>query len=186
MDIDKIFTDKVREYLNNGWCIHSATMGGSQGETAKIDLSMGKRIIRIYISKKFDPLLEYVNDKYVLTVGECTETIDCMNIIWNSKLRVIEEKSWYVIGGNKVTDDIEEMKKIDEVRRGRYQYKDYNNDGRIELGSKTFSILHKMIVKLPKMKSVRRSDIYSAYKINYSGWRYFVRLKNGKLIKVVG
>ncbi len=45
-DIENIYTDTVKEYMNKGYRIYSPTMGGSQGEIAKIDLTNDKDVIR--------------------------------------------------------------------------------------------------------------------------------------------
>ncbi len=36
-DLDRIYTEKVSELLAQGYQIHTASMGGSQGEIARTD-----------------------------------------------------------------------------------------------------------------------------------------------------
>lgn len=38
-DIENVYTDTIKDYLNRGYRIYYSTMGGSQGEIAKIDLT---------------------------------------------------------------------------------------------------------------------------------------------------
>lgn len=45
-DINKRFSEIVTEYLNKGYTFNTATMGGSQGEVAKVDLM----VLHFYIS----------------------------------------------------------------------------------------------------------------------------------------
>ena len=48
-DINRRFTEIVAEWLAKGYSINTASMSGSQGETAKIDLTDGKEIVRILV-----------------------------------------------------------------------------------------------------------------------------------------
>ena len=41
-DIENFYTDTIKDYLNKGYRIYYSTMGGSQGEIAKIDLTAVK------------------------------------------------------------------------------------------------------------------------------------------------
>jgi len=45
--INRKFTEVVSEWIGKGYAFNTATMGGSQGEIAKVDLTDGKEIIRI-------------------------------------------------------------------------------------------------------------------------------------------
>lgn len=92
-DIDRIFTQKVSELLAQGFQINPATMGGSQGEIAHVDLRKGDEILRVRLEREsgWGQELDYLS----LTVGRCTEPIrnDLFDatIIWNHKLEIISE-----------------------------------------------------------------------------------------------
>ena len=56
-DINKMFTTEVNKYLARGYRFNTASMNGSQGELAKVDLTNGTEIIRIVartFSKEWD------------------------------------------------------------------------------------------------------------------------------------
>ena len=53
-DINRRFTEIVAEWLAKGYSINTASMSGSQGETAKIDLTDGKEIVRILVDRFSD------------------------------------------------------------------------------------------------------------------------------------
>ena len=42
IDINQRFTAKVAEYIAKGYTINTATMSGSQGEVAHVDLARGR------------------------------------------------------------------------------------------------------------------------------------------------
>ncbi len=44
IDINQKFTAKVAEYIAKGYTINTATMSGSQGEVAHVDLTDGKQV----------------------------------------------------------------------------------------------------------------------------------------------
>lgn len=49
IDINKRYTELVAEYIGEGYSINAASMGGSQGEISKVDLTDGKRILRVLV-----------------------------------------------------------------------------------------------------------------------------------------
>ena len=48
-DINRMFTEKVTELIAQGYQINPATMSGSQGEYAHVDLRKGTEIIRVLL-----------------------------------------------------------------------------------------------------------------------------------------
>ncbi len=49
--IDKAFTQKVADFRNHGYIIHTNTMGGYQGEIAHVDLARGSEILRVLLTR---------------------------------------------------------------------------------------------------------------------------------------
>lgn len=49
IDINQKFTAKVAEYIAKGYTINTATMSGSQGEVAHVDLTDGKQVVRVLL-----------------------------------------------------------------------------------------------------------------------------------------
>lgn len=50
IDINQRFTAKVAEYIAKGYTINTATMSGSQGEVAHVDLTDGKQVVRVLLA----------------------------------------------------------------------------------------------------------------------------------------
>lgn len=93
-DVDRIFTEKVSALITQGFQINPATMGGSQGEIAHVDLCEGDEILRVRLERESGWGEEpgYLS----LTVGRCTEPLrnDSFNrheAVWNHKLEIISE-----------------------------------------------------------------------------------------------
>lgn len=104
-DIDKIFTDTIKIYLEDDFYIFSNTMGGHQGEIAKVDLYNGINFRRIYMNHG----TEYANvnnyrhmdlDYISIIVGISTDKVsdNGHEIVWNDHLNVISERKYYRIG----------------------------------------------------------------------------------------
>lgn len=49
IDINRKFTETVSSYIAQGYIINTASMSGSQGEIAHIDLTDGKQIVRVLL-----------------------------------------------------------------------------------------------------------------------------------------
>ena len=101
-DINKRYTEIVAEHIGKGYTINTASMGGSQGETAKIDLTNGAEIIRIMVNAFSD---WSANLKGVeIIVGRVVDanvkphSNSDWNTIWNNRLDVITAERYYRIG----------------------------------------------------------------------------------------
>lgn len=129
-DIDRIFTEKVSELLAQGFQINPATMGGSQGEIAHVDLRKGNEIIRVLLEQDTDWALGRPIDCLRISMGRCTDPLlnqddsfEMRKIIWNNKLEIISEIRFACIG-NRIYMDItsgrEAAKKRFHRRESRY------------------------------------------------------------------
>ena len=97
IDINQRFTAKVAEYIAKGYTINTATMSGSQGEVAHVDLTDGKQVVRVLLDSftgleivvgvPADKVVPYDTARY--------------NTIWNNRLEVIESERFYEIGSSK-------------------------------------------------------------------------------------
>lgn len=103
-DINRRVTEIVADYIQRGYSINTATMEGSQGEAASIDLTDGKNVIRIFV-QRFWLKDDLYNDGYELIVGEADRGIRAhqpagrmYETIWNNKLNVIRRDEFYEIG----------------------------------------------------------------------------------------
>lgn len=122
-DINKVYTQKVAEYLQNGYTINPATMGGSQGEVAKIDLVNDVEVIRILLTRGMEPVrirliggveFEVGHDVITLTVGRRTDKALVKNqaydqylTIWNNNLDIVEERKFFKLGKSYYVEDCE-------------------------------------------------------------------------------
>ena len=48
-DIDRIYTEILTDYFTKGYRLYTKNMSGHQGERAKIDITNGKHILRIWM-----------------------------------------------------------------------------------------------------------------------------------------
>lgn len=106
-DIENLYTDTIKEYLEKGYRIYYSTMGGSQGEIAKIDLTNDKEVIRILLESKNEcykdnPVHKYIDLNYfTIIVGRNTDKLigdTFFDTIWNGHLELISELRIYKIG----------------------------------------------------------------------------------------
>lgn len=110
-EINRKFTETVTEWISKGYTINTATMSGSQGEYAKIDLTNGSEIIRVLLKGNGRPIV-VINDRYYsfdiveLIVGRVTDEIkpnspDTWATVWNQNLEIISSEEFYEIGRNR-------------------------------------------------------------------------------------
>lgn len=48
-EINKLFTERVNEYIIQGYWFNLESLGGQQGEVSKVDLTNGKEVIRVLL-----------------------------------------------------------------------------------------------------------------------------------------
>lgn len=127
-EIEAIFTAKVTEYIQKGYTFNLTTMSGSQGEIGSVDLRKGDEVLRILLEnkRKYDHEARLDREMVVLTVGRWNEAIpddrpfDSMGAtIWNSRLEVIEQRSFYQISRRK-DFYIEDKEAYDAMLRKQY------------------------------------------------------------------
>ena len=93
-DIDRAFTETVTGLIAQGYQINPATMGGSQGEIAHVDLCKGSEILRVRLEQAHASYRE--PDYLSLTVGRYTEPLRNDSFrghetLWNNRLEIISE-----------------------------------------------------------------------------------------------
>ena len=102
-DINKRYTEIVTEWIGKGYTVNTATMSGSQGEKAKIDLTNGSKIIRILVCTFHD--WGENTEGVEIIVGKCTDKVKPhdgigYDTIWNNLLEVLHRERFYKIGRN--------------------------------------------------------------------------------------
>lgn len=109
IDINKRFTEIVSEYLSRGYVFNADTMCGHQGEVAKVDLTDGHEVVRVYMERfrgnifSFDPegikiVVGRNHSDEIIPGGSCGWSGTTM---WTSKLEEIYQESYYVIAENR-------------------------------------------------------------------------------------
>ena len=170
-DINRMFTEKVTELIGQGFQINPATMSGSQGEYAHVDLRKGTEIIRVLLDDGSD-YEEGVNFMR-LVVGRCTDqirmgTFDRLgNTIWNNRLEIIFEIRFAKIAENYFTD----METGVQMRRKRYlRWKQKDRRARRDLPDAFKSVALRYVQKQPRMKTCKLSEIERVTRVNRTQW----------------
>lgn len=193
-EIEKIFTDKVLEYIAKGYVMNLGTMSGSQGEIGKVDLRKGDDVIRILLCSdrkwgRYDENKFYECGSVDLIVGRNTDELrrggdpfDSFNTIWNNHLEIIEKRVFYKIkyDCDYFIEDLEEIKRMCEVRYSRWERRD-SGEWDVENQEKARSIVLPFVNRQSGCKGKKVSDI-EAVKKAANG--YVVELKNGKSFRL--
>ena len=186
-DIENIYTDTIMEYMKNGYRVNSATMNGSQGEMAKIDLTNDKEIIRIMLNRDTDFSERYWADYIKLTVGRNTDKLrgDYMDIIWNEHLEIISEIYFYKIGHNgnyygTKEEAIEAMKKSHDRIKNRVVVQKTE----IILPDIAKEIVLPFLREQYKCKSIRIDEINKVSKIFSSGKPQYYIVARGRTYRL--
>lgn len=169
-DISRAFTEKVSELLAQGFQINPATMGGSQGEIAHVDLRRGTEILRVLLESKsgFDGDPDYLR----LAVGRCTDeirqtSIEAYSTVWNERLEILFEIKFARIAPDFYTD-MDTGRHIAEKQFIRWKRK--NTPSRRPMGDAYKTIALKYIRKQPRMKGCRLDEIESVTRMNRTSW----------------
>ncbi len=187
-DINQRYTEIVTGYIAQGYTINTATMSGSQGEYAKIDLTDGSEIIRIYLDSFSEWGDIYSVEGFEIVVGKSVDNVpanqeDRFGTIWSSHLEIIQKERFYAVGrdrGNgRYFTGMEEAIAADKLRVARYIAR--NKDRKtVNLNSKAMDIAKRIIRKQFGVKRIIESDITifrydSHYAVSYRGKTYRLR-----------
>ena len=177
-EINKIFTANVSDYIAKGYVINSGSMGGHQGEIAKVDLTDGKEIIRVLVVKKYVDYAEIVS----VVVGRCMDKVmpnsdNAWSIVWNDNLKILSCFEFYKIGNGGWYGSKEMYN--EQCRISRERRCNRHVDGVLRFDSvKAKKIVLPFVKRQNGCKSVNVSDIDSICKC--------VDSSNGKAEYVVG
>ena len=197
-DIENLYTDTIKEYLDNGYRIYYSTMGGSQGEIAKIDLTNDKEVIRILLCSKTEyyrehPIHKYMDLDYLtIIVGRNTDKLigdSFVDIIWNQHLELISELRVYKIGRKNNSFFGTKQEAIDAMCKHyeRFKFKSFNwAEERIEINSNEAKrIVLPFVKRQYKCKSATVKDIEKIEKvIPKNGKVYYMVQVKGKRYKM--
>ncbi|MBR2789036.1 MAG: hypothetical protein IKD70_00235 [Eggerthellaceae bacterium] len=166
--VERMYTAKVAELLNQGWHVHTSTMPGHQGEIAHIDLTDGSEIRRVVLQRGMvwgDRPTGFNGHIISIVVGRNTDRVwpGWDSTIWNSHMEVLSEiqvaeiheptrrhpEGWYT--------DMETALDIECIRRARYKAKHMKSTK--EQGTAFKSIALRWLRKQPRMKTAKLEDI---------------------------
>lgn len=183
--INKIFTDKVAEYINAGWLINYQSMNGwSSNEIGKVDVTDGKTILRIklewdrhYDRKDCDDLdsVDFIRLR-VYKDGNGSKPYE--HILWDRWELVFERVFYGMPYSNKwYTEDVMQAQRAVEKWKSRNDYiRRYGkmNDtqrkmyflfnGHYEYSEEVKRNLLPLVRRLPRCKTAHLEDIGRVYR----------------------
>lgn len=100
-DLDQVFSDKVSELLRKGYMIHTDSMGGHQGEIAKIHFSKGGKLFILVMDRQSGSWDNKYRDKIEIRFGAASPkdwgTIWTDHMITSWSFSVVElSRNYYV------------------------------------------------------------------------------------------
>lgn len=177
-EIEAIFTQKVMEYIQKGYTFNCNTMSGSQGEIAKVDLRKGVEIIRVLMGTDY----RRENDTLHIIVGRNPEKYRNIryNNIWNNRLEIIEETTFFKITENFYVETEDEFRAIRDIQSNRRHRR--AKSAYAELNENAKSIVLPFVKRQHGFKSCKLKDIDRVEKfIKHNRTRYEVVVK-GKVL----
>lgn len=198
--INKRFTETVAEWMAKGYHINTASMGGSQGEVAHLDLTDGKEIIRIVLDN-FHEWDEFANyDGLELIVGRCTDDVKpdsgrTWGTLWNNHLEIITFERFYQIGREKRNGDKwygtkDEADAWAHLHHQRYQMRKDRQSERKMMPDAARAAVLPFIKRQPKCKSMTVSRIATVEKVSTTSFdgtqrRYYeITTIKGRVFKI--
>lgn len=189
-EIYKVFTEKVNEYIQRGYYIHASSMSGHQGEVGKVDLSNGKKLIRVWMSSEGSRYWDsregtvWIGDLLVLRVGEWrldAHEADKGRTTWMNDFEVIEEHTYYTIrNSNWYVDNLEEALRIQKIHRDRIGAKldryGYTKEAEYT-GGPAIEAAYKYLRRKQGYQRVSMKDIKVIKKLNNSNNRVIYRVE---------
>lgn len=182
-EINRIYTDTVAALIARGYQIHTATMSGSQGEIAHIDLTDGKEILRVLLNREGTYGDLPFSNKVTLTVGRCTDTLRIRGLcqgfhtIWNNRLEVLSETAWIEIDTDWYVSP-EEAKPLGELKYARWDRRNHSPGTQRLMPDAYKSAALRWVKKQPRMKTCKVEDITKIVKTSYTnGFIYEIEAK---------
>ena len=166
--VDRMYTAKVAELLNQGWHIHTSTMPGHQGEVAHVDLTDGSEIRRALLCREMTwgrSGADFYGHKLIILVGKNTDPIwpGWDSTLWNTHVEVCSQielaeiqepdryhpEGWYT--------DMATARDIQRIRNERREARRIPTEK--VLGTAFKSIALRWVRKQPRMKTTKLEDI---------------------------
>ena len=178
--VERMYSAKVAQLLNDGWHINTGTMPGHQGEIAHVDLTDGSEIRRALLCREMTwghSINDFYGHKIIITVGKNTDRIwpGWDSTLWNNHMEVcskiemaeIQEpdrdhpEGWYT--------DMATAQAVQRIRDERREAR--HIESRAEVGAAYKSIALRWLRKQPRMKTIRLEDITGMTRYTTHGGR---------------
>lgn len=186
-DINRRYTEIVAEYIGKGYTINSASMGGSQGETCKVDLTDGSEIIRIIVDTFSDWHAGFEGVEIIVghVVDNTVKPHDDSdwNTIWNNRLEILSTERFYKIGedrrhGTFYGSEVE-AKAVVTIRQSRYFLRESARKTE-NITDKAMEIAKRVIRREFGVQRIREADVKvskynGVYTIGYKNKTYRLR-----------
>lgn len=166
--VERMYTAKIAELLNQGWHIHTSTMPGHQGEVAHVDLTDGSEIRRALLCREMTwgrSGADFYGHKLIILVGKNTDPIwpGWDSTLWNNHIEVCSQielaeiqepdryhpEGWYT--------DMATAQDIQRIRNERREARRIPTEK--VLGTAFKSIALRWVRKQPRMKTTKLEDI---------------------------
>jgi hypothetical protein len=178
-DINKRFSEIVAEYLSKGYAINTATMCGTQGEIAKVDLTDGKEIIRVK-TERFHEGLSHSGVE--IMVGRCTDNVkpnekDKLVSVWNQHLEVLYTERFYNIRYSDWFVTEEEAEQAQHLHRDRAKLAMSEPDANQFKSDKALEIAKHYIRRKTGVKRIK-ADCITVSKCGFGRATYMVSYRD--------
>lgn len=174
-EINRKYTEKVAEYIGAGWSVNCGTMRGSQGEVAKVDLTDGKKIVRVMLNK--------IYNGYRIIVGYASETLRPNGFsgrtLWNSELDVIFEEAFYRPGLNSAVDWFVTKSESEACREKMWDrfHERYVDNRRKDVTERCAPVVLSFVRRQHRCKSAKLADV-TVYRESYGKYRVYYKDKS--------
>ena len=182
-EINRIYTETVANLIAKGYQIHTASMSGSQGEIAHIDLTNGKEVLRVLLNREGVYDDSPYSNRVTLTVGRCTDELRVRGFcrgyatIWNNRLEVLSEIAWVEIDEDWYVSP-EEAKPLGELKFARWKRRSRRSAEYRQMPNACKSAALRWLKKQPRMKTCKIEDITKITKVTCTdSWRYEIEAK---------
>ena len=187
MDINKRYTEIVTEWIGKGYTINTATMSGSQGEKARVDLTNGTEVIRVLIGS-YNDYKEHTEGIEII-VGKCIDNVKPHNAenyhtIWNDHLEVLHCERFGLVGDSRRGYFYGTEAEAKTAKRKRYERWRRNNAGCVEKvnfeNGKAVTLAKKYILRKNICKRISTHDISVYKKIDNGKAQYAIAYKSAE------
>lgn len=160
-DIDKIYSEKVTELLNNGYSIYTSGMSGSQGEISKVLLVKDNDLKIVLLDETYvwEPGVEKI---YRISIGtykndvpkpEAHTTFWIKDFNYEEQIKLYELKNqWFI-----TEEEYQATKDIHEARFNKW-YNSIDTDKKKIVGAIPSSIM-KHVKSIRGFKNIKPNDI---------------------------